>query len=147
MFSSARRSIAPVGSVYREVLGTARAMVRTRARVVLVIEDDQDCRELYVAALTLADFRCVATGAPDEALRLAKSIHCDAVVMDIGLPRLADGLSLAWQLTAIRDPPPVIAVTGHPLNVAPSPLRVLLLKPVDLNDLVAAVERVATTQR
>ena len=113
-----------------------------RAAVVLVIESHDESREMYELMLTTGGFRCIATGAPDEALSHAASVHFDAVVMDLGLPRLADGLALAGRLSALRDAPPLIAVTRDRLAAAPPVFRTLLMKPVDPDDLLETVRRV-----
>jgi two-component system, OmpR family, KDP operon response regulator KdpE len=117
-------------------------MARSRAADVLVVEDDNDCLGVYVSALTLAGFQCLASRTPNEAVRLAARSHFDVVVMDLGLPRLADGLTLAWQLSAVANAPQLIAISGHRLNAAPPLFRILLWKPVDLDDLVDTVRRV-----
>ena len=115
--------------------------------VVLVVVDDDDSRGLFVAALTLAGFRCLAAAAPDEAIRLATTIYCDVIVMDLGLPRLADGLGLAWRLGALPDTAPLIGMSGHRLASMPSSFRALMMKPVDPDDLVDTVQRVIAEAR
>jgi DNA-binding response OmpR family regulator len=115
---------------------------RSRAPQLLIIEDHQDTRDFFVATLMAAGFRCVATGVPEEAVRQAKAIGFDVVVMDVGLPRLADGLALAWRLSALEGAPPLLAVSGHRIAMAAPFYEAPLMKPIKPEDLVAAVHRV-----
>ena len=117
-------------------------MKRSRAGVVLIVEDDDDTREVFVAMLTDAGLRCVATGAPDEAIRHAASVHFDVVVMDLGLPRLADGLALASRLLGLADAPPLIAVTGHRLDAESARLFQAQFKKPNLDNLAETVCRI-----
>jgi CheY-like chemotaxis protein len=114
--------------------------------LVLVLEDHDDTRDLFVLALTQAGYRCLAAKSPDEALRQATATRVDAVVMDLGLPRLSDGLSLAWSLRGLSNAPPLVAVSGHPSPAEPSAalFRAWLLKPVDPAAVVETITRVVT---
>jgi DNA-binding response OmpR family regulator len=115
----------------------------SQTTTILVLEDHDDTRELFVMALTEAGYRCVAARDPDEALRHASTV--DAVLMDLGLPRLTDGLALAWRLRGLSNAPPIVAVSGHPSHVeaVPAPLfRAWLQKPVDPAAIVETITRV-----
>src|SRR4051794_17475935 len=57
--------------------------------VVLVVEDDQQTREMYRAALMAAGFVVVAVEDGLDALRVLEQRRPSAVVLDLGLPRLA----------------------------------------------------------
>jgi len=108
--------------------------------VVLVVEDHLDTRELYVQSLQAAGFRCVMAEFADEALKQLQEVRVDAVVMDLGLPRLEGGLALAWRLRGRAESVPIIAVTGHPRERLPDKLfSGYLMKPIDLDALVRTV--------
>ena len=79
---------------------------------VLVVEDHGDTLELYCEVLTLAGYSCLTATSSGAALQLATDERFDAVVMDIGLPRRVDGLSLARSLRALPAPATLIA-SGH----------------------------------
>jgi CheY-like chemotaxis protein len=61
--------------------------------LVLIVEDHDDTRELYVASLAALGFDAIAAGDCAQAYRQARESHPDIVVTDLTL-RDADG----WQL-------------------------------------------------
>jgi two-component system OmpR family response regulator len=109
--------------------------------VILIVEDDDNTRELYLKLLRHVGIACVATGAPDVALGWARARRFDAVLLDLGLPRIADGIRLASALKAQRDAPPVIAITGHRLEAEGTLFAVTLHKPVGAATIVDTVQR------
>ena len=114
--------------------------------MVLIVEDDENTRELYLEILRRAGFSCVATGVPEQALRWAHTQQFDAVLLDLGLPRISDGLRLAAQLRALPAAPPIIAATGYRLARPAAHFAVTLQKPVDADTIVSAVEHCAAGQ-
>lgn len=110
--------------------------------MVLIVEDDAPTRRLYVEILRQVGVPCVATADPDQALRWASAQRFDAVVLDLGLPSVADGFWLASRLRALDDPPPIIAATGH--FVAPEMARLFratIHKPMDAVEIARIVQR------
>jgi len=93
----------------------ARTEERRRA-LVLLVEDYDDCREMYGAGLTLAGFQVVTARDGFEALQVARRTIPDVILMDLGLPGM-DGCEATRLLK--RDPRtatvPVIALTAQPL--------------------------------
>ena len=112
--------------------------------VVLVVDDDQDTRDIYVLTLSGVGFRCVAVASAAEALQRASIVRFDLVVMDLGLPGREEGLALARQLRAQTLPSPIVAVSGYERPAAPdrSLFAAYVVKPVDPEELVAVVLRV-----
>lgn len=114
--------------------------VRTR---VLVIEDDQDSREMIVAFLSKHGYRAESASTFDEAIeRLDES--WDVVLTDLSLPD-GSGLDIARRARNLERPPSrVIAFTGYGSS---DDLRVSqeagfddhLVKPLDLETLLKAV--------
>ena len=82
--------------------------------LVLVVDDYDDTRELYVQSFVLFGFETIAAADCDEAYRRAWEFHPDIVVTDL---TLRDGD--AWQLVQDlkREPRtrhiPVVLLTGH----------------------------------
>lgn len=65
-----------------------------RDKLVLVVDDYEDTRLLYVEHLQDAGFRVAVAGDGQEAVAMALSLRPDAIVMDLSMPRL-DG----WDAT------------------------------------------------
>lgn len=60
---------------------------------VLVVDDYEDSRELYAEYLRLAGYEVMTAADGDAALQCALKQTCDAIVLDVALPRL-DGLAV-----------------------------------------------------
>jgi len=84
--------------------------------LVLVVEDYQDAREMYVEFLKFSGFRVAEARNGVEALERAFELRPDVILMDLALPRM-DG----WEATRrLKDDErthdiPVVALTGHAL--------------------------------
>src|SRR5512133_1606214 len=81
-------------------------------RVVLLVEDDEDNRELMTEVLESAGHRVVAVATGADALRALADHRLDIVVTDIGMPGVG-GLDVARAAKKIDPPVPVIVVTGY----------------------------------
>ncbi len=119
-------------------------MAEPHRGIVLVVDDDADTRDLFFLVLAGAGLRCVPARSITEAMARASVVRFDAVVMDLGLPRIEHGLTLARWLRQTHDPPPLTVVTGHQLASGPDKdlFAAVLLKPIDPDDLVTTVLRV-----
>lgn len=89
-----------------------------RGKNVLVVEDDEDTREVLTMGLELAGAHVVSVSAAQDALRALDLRVPDVIVSDLGLPD-EDGLTL---MRAIRKRPaeqggrvPAVAVTAYTL--------------------------------
>ena len=63
-------------------------------RLVLIVDDYEDTRMLYVEHLQDAGFRVVQATDGEEAVRMALTLHPEAIIMDLSMPKL-DG----WDAT------------------------------------------------
>ena len=109
--------------------------------MVLIVEDDVTTRELYADILRDAGVTCVVTATAAQALEMATTQRFDAILLDVGLPRVSDGLRLAIKLRSLPEPPPMVASTGHMLEPWTAKLfHAALHKPVDMNDIVSNVK-------
>ncbi|MGB8931975.1 MAG: response regulator, partial [Anaeromyxobacteraceae bacterium] len=79
---------------------------------ILVVEDDDDNRELLAELLRLEGHAVQEAGDAERALELAASEPFDAVIADVGLPRM-DGLALARELRRRTPGVAVVAVSGY----------------------------------
>jgi two-component system cell cycle response regulator DivK len=84
--------------------------------LVLIVDDVQDNRTIYVLFLKFSGFRIAEAENGAEALHKAATLLPDVIVMDLSLP-VMDGWEATRRLK--RDPRtrpiPVVALTGHAL--------------------------------
>jgi CheY-like chemotaxis protein len=86
------------------------------APLVLIVEDYQDAREMYVEYLKFSGFRVAEARNGLEALERAFELRPDVILMDLALPRM-DGWEATRRLKsdARTSGIPVVALTGHAL--------------------------------
>src|SRR3954467_12018191 len=95
---------------------------------------------MYRAALMAAGFVVVAVEDGLDALRVLEQRRPSAVVLDLGLPRLA-GIDVAQDIgaqPALQDVP-IIVVTGQDAELNPQDFACILRKPIDSAQLITAV--------
>ena len=98
----------------------ARSPSRDR-RLVLLVDDCQDTRELYAEYLELSGFDVKEAGDGIVAVDQAVQVHPDIIVMDMSLPRL-DGREAARQLRAdVRTRGiPLVMISGYDADKLPA---------------------------
>jgi DNA-binding response OmpR family regulator len=81
---------------------------------VLVVEDEQNFRELVCLHLGLENYDCIECGDGESALKLARSRHFDLVILDVMLPGL-DGVTVCRALRRESENPdvPVLMLTAR----------------------------------
>ena len=116
---------------------------------VLVVDDHRDVAEGLARVLRLVGYETRAALDPASAIAAAEEFRPQIAVLDIGLP-VMDGYALAGELRArLGDAmPALIALSGY--DRAPDRRRshdagfaMHLAKPIDVNDLVDALEELA----
>jgi two-component system, OmpR family, alkaline phosphatase synthesis response regulator PhoP len=80
---------------------------------ILLVEDEEDIRELMAYNLAREGFRTVAAGTGEEGLRAARAQKPDLVVLDLMLPGM-DGLEVARRLKGDEETRaiPIVMVTA-----------------------------------
>jgi DNA-binding response OmpR family regulator len=114
----------------------------TAERYVLVVEDDPTLRELYRSGLTIAGHAVVAVEDGIDALRRVERRRPDAVVLDLGLPRVS-GRDVQRELRANPETRniPIVIVSGTDVSdLNPNDFACVLRKPISVEKLVAAVQ-------
>ena len=108
----------------------------------LVVEDDPELRTLFRTTLALAGYSVAVAEDGFEALRQVETRAPDLIVLDIALPRL-DGRDVHRELMSNVGTAaiPIVVITGDSSRLERSEFPCVLQKPVDLDDLVAAVDR------
>ncbi len=114
----------------------------TDAPIVLVVDDDPAARELLTANLKGAGYRLVQAASGEEALGLARTLHPDAITLDVMMPK-PDGWEVLSALKAdaeLRDIPVVIVTVLSDRGIGLSLGAVeVLTKPVDRARLSALI--------
>ena len=137
---------------------TTQSMNCFRDLVILVVEDDEDGRELMQAILEQRGANVIAAESVAQAFELLESTTPDIIVSDIGMPD-EDGFALVNRLRALPcesgGRTPLIAVSafaGHAdrARALAAGFDRYLHKPVDFDELDATisslVERAATAR-
>lgn len=117
---------------------------------VLVVDDNDDSRELVAEYLRMCGFTVVEASNGADAVTCAETHRPSVVLMDLAMPGLIDG----WEATRMirRRPlpqtPAIIAVTAHSVPqyhelARHAGCRAVVVKPVDLNALAILVEQMA----
>jgi two-component system cell cycle response regulator DivK len=126
----------------------ARRSIKVGPRpLVLVVEDDQDCRDIYAESLTYFGFRVTQACDAYEALQKVRERRPDIIATDIGLPGM-DGCELCVLIKgdARTKEIPVIAVTAWAMKGEVKRFKLagfdsLLTKPCLPNDLRTEIQR------
>jgi CheY-like chemotaxis protein len=118
---------------------------------VLLVEDDQDVRQLLTEAFEAAGLSVVAAHNGFAALNEVRSTSPDVVVLDLGLPVL-DGQEFldAWRTVAPAHNVPILVLSGSaelPPLLASVGVQGHITKPFDLDQVVAHVGRLAAGGR
>ncbi len=114
---------------------------------VLLVEDDDDNRELMAEVLESSGCRVLSAATGQEGLRTLSEHSVDVIVTDVGMPGMG-GLEVARAAKAIAPRVPVVVVTGwaEREDIASARGRdvdAVLIKPVDPDALTQTVASVA----
>ncbi len=113
---------------------------------VLLVEDDDDNRELMAEVLAGAGCEVLSAATGQEGLRLLAERSVHVVVTDVGMPGMG-GLEVARAAKAIAPSVPVVVVTGFAerediANARGKEVDAVLVKPVDPDALAQTVAEV-----
>lgn len=115
----------------------------SRRKKILVVEDDNPLRHVFRTALTLAGFDVREAGDGYDALQIVDADSPDAIVLDLGLPRI-NGRVVHEEIRAHADTRriPVIIVTGDVhVDISQLDADCVLTKPVMPDELVEVVRK------
>ena len=113
---------------------------------VLIVEDDQDCREMLAALLVSHGYRIVTAENGAEALTVARQYHPCLILLDLMMP-VMDGEE--FRRTQLSDPQicdiPVVIVSAR-IGASEIGRRLgavgTIPKPLDLDQVAATIEEV-----
>lgn len=114
---------------------------------VLLVEDDDDNRELMAEVLIASGFDVLSAATGQDGLKTLSEHSVDVVVTDVGMPGMG-GLELAKAAKQIAPTVPVVIVTGWAerddiTSARGKHVDAVLIKPVDPDVLAQAVSDVA----
>lgn len=108
---------------------------------ILLVEDDDDIRDLLVTLLKLAGFSPTACSSAERGLEELREQPFDLVLTDYALPNRSGGWLLRQaQEEGLLDATPALVVTAHP-NPPDVPGFEIIQKPFDLDQLVDRVRQ------
>jgi PAS domain S-box-containing protein len=126
--------------------GVARAPVTSGVKV-LIVDDNEDARELLSEALALSGYETYTAVDAASAITRAEALRPHVALLDIGLP-VMDGYDLARQLrqTSGLEQLRLVAITGYGQAADRERARAAgfdahLVKPISLEDVQRVVER------
>jgi len=111
---------------------------------ILLVEDNEDVRELAEAMLAAADYEVVAAPSGETALALLEREAVDLLFTDVIMPGGMNGLQLIEKVHAARPGMPVLVTTGYmdelPARAAQGQALEVLAKPYDHQALLDRVQ-------
>ncbi len=121
-------------------------VVKTRAALILTVDDDVDALDSYGYQFGRRGYRVVRALTGAQALERARALHPDLVVLDIVLPDV-DGFEVLRSLKAdpVTADIPVVCASVMRLELLPEGAEAALVKPLDESDMVSTIERVLKT--
>ncbi|UCG66426.1 MAG: response regulator [Deltaproteobacteria bacterium] len=113
---------------------------------ILVVEDNQDNREMVVKALKFNGYQVVEAVDGEEAIEKAKAEDPDLILLDIFLPKM-DGYEATRRLkgdTSLRNIP-IIALTAHAMKGSMEEALAVgcdgyISKPIDVRELPKQIQ-------
>ena len=121
---------------------------------VLVVDDEEEFREMAVKSLKKRDLECFSAPDGDTAIEMVKETNYDVVLLDVKMPG-RDGIETLREIKALVPMVEVVMLTGHAsvesgINGIKFGAFDYLMKPIDVDVLVeklsAAYERKRTQQ-
>lgn len=110
----------------------------------LLVEDDPDQLEIRTLILEQAGHHVYGAASGPEALALAREHQPALVVMDLRLPRTADGVALITALRALTPAPRIVVLSGWTADLATAPdVDAVLSKPVRTPELIHLIARLS----
>jgi len=110
------------------------------AEMILVVDDDQDVRFVAQQGLLACGYTVLATGDPQQAIRMSKDQTIHLLLTDLVMP-IMKGTELADRIQAISPTTKVLLMSGYQTSdIAPSG-RPFMAKPFSIDSLVERVRQ------
>ncbi len=116
------------------------AKSRPPSQHILVVEDDQDLRQLYLKVLARAGYKVDTAVDGDVGWKVLQAASYDLLITDNNMPKLT-GVELIKKLRHARLSLPVILASGAaPINIESLQLTAILPKPFTIDELKRTVQ-------
>lgn len=113
-------------------------------KTVLIVDDDDDLREIFEMVVSQAGYRSLCAGSGNEGLRIFKENQVDLVVSDVKMPD-GDGKFLLQSIKKLNADQPVIMMTGYSGSVLAdleeSGAEMVLRKPFPMDELLSVIKK------
>ena len=118
---------------------------------ILIVDDEQPVRQMLRRMLEGGGYTVLEAESGEKALEVVNGVHTELVITDLKMPGM-DGLELAQRLLEEDPDRPVLLMTAHAdLDSARRAVGIgvyeYFVKPFDLNDVTAGIERALAHQR
>lgn len=123
-------------------------MERVEPKRILVVDDEKEVLDYLSSTLRRSGFEVISTTKGKEAVRLARELFPDLVLLDIVIPdMMGDDVAFALSEDSATAGIPIIFLTGiltkkEELNVGKSGRHFVMAKPVDSQKLLKMIQRV-----
>jgi CheY-like chemotaxis protein len=118
-------------------------------RTILVVDDDDDIREVLREVLEQRQHHVIAAQNGADALVVLRTVQVDAIVLDLTMPRL-DGrsfLDVRARLPALNAVPVIVVTASRDASLdGDARIQAVLRKPFTANQLAAVVEEWSTAR-
>jgi DNA-binding NtrC family response regulator len=119
--------------------------VKVLLNSVLIIDDDEDLRNMLVSILDTEGYQVEAVKNGKEAIKSCEKFHFDVALIDIELPDIK-GTELLERLKKLRPKMIRIIITGHPslenaMKAVNERADGYILKPFEVADLLKLIKR------
>ncbi|HKS97550.1 MAG TPA: response regulator [Terriglobia bacterium] len=117
-------------------------------RLILVVDDFKDDRDMYAQFLSLKGFRVVAAADGEEALDKAAQLQPDLIIMDLWMPRISGWEAIRrLKINGRTRHIPIVVLTARAFVSAKAVgSEGCLIKPCDLDEMLAEVTRIIDQQ-
>lgn len=117
---------------------------------ILIVEDENEIRKLMEEVMKSVFFEVYSAKNGDEGIKKFKKFAPDLIVTDIAMP-IMDGLDMAKRINEISPTTPIIALSAFSdkeklLKAIEVGVDKYILKPVDMDELLLAIENIARSK-
>jgi two-component system cell cycle response regulator DivK len=123
-----------------------KGIQKSSLQKILVVEDNQDNRELVVKVLKINGYQVIEAVDGEEAIEKIKTENLDLILMDLFIPKI-DGYEVTRRVKSDRDLSsiPVIALTAHAMkgdmeDALAAGCDGYIPKPIDVQELPKQIE-------